>query len=92
MMRVLMKQETIPGDKYYINPFRWVRNANGVWEKQPYTLDPNGNYRVLYITKNRAGKNSESTNECLLLKADTHIAVFHEEAWCTPVRGFIGAN
>lgn len=93
MMRVLMKPEMTPGDKYYVNPFRWVRNkVTNNWEKQPYEFDQNGNYRVLYITKNRAGKNSESTNECLLLKADTHIAVFHEEAWCTPVRGFIGSN
>ena len=30
--------------------------------------------------------------ECLLLKADTHIATFHEEAWCTPSRAFIGAT
>lgn len=90
-MRVLMPEERDPNSKYFIKPFV-RRNNNGMWVKEPYELDPNANYRILFITKNRAGRNSESSNECLLLRADTHLAVFHEEAWCIPVRGYIGAN
>ena len=90
-MRVLMPEERDPNSRYYIKPFV-RRYQDGKWVEEPYMLDPHANYRVLFITKNRAGKNSESSNECLLLRADTHLAVFHEEAWCTPVRGYIGAN
>ena len=84
-------QETSPEGRYYLNPFQ-RKKKDGKWIKEPYVMDPDANYKVLFITKNRAGKNSESTGECLLLKADTHIATFHEEAWCTPSRAFIGAT
>lgn len=94
MMRNLYgPQELTPGDKYYLNPFRRVKNKQtGQWEKEQFLTDPNSNYKLLYITKNRAGKNSENSSEILLLKADTHLAVFHEEAWAKGVRGYIGAN
>lgn len=90
-MRVLMPEEKMPGNKFYVNPFRWIKKETG-WVREPFQLDPDANYRVLFITKNRAGKNSESSNECLLLRADTHLSVFHEECWCLPVRGYIGGN
>lgn len=83
-------QELKPDGRYYLNPFQ-RKKKDGKWIKEPYPIDPNANYKVLFITKNRAGSNSESTGECLLLKADTHISTFHEEAWCTPSRAFIGS-
>ena len=83
--------ETDQNGRYYLNPFQ-RKKKDGKWVKEPYMMDSNANYKVLFITKNRAGSNSESTGECLLLKADTHIATFHEEAWCTPSRAFIGAT
>ena len=83
--------ELRPDGKYFLNPFQ-RKKKDGKWVKEPYMIDPNANYKVLFITKNRAGSNSESTGECLLLKADTHIATFHEEAWCTPSRAYIGAT
>ena len=94
MMRNLYgTQELIQGDKFFINPFQRVKNKEtGKWEKKPFLPDPDANYKILYITKNRAGKNSEMTSEVLLLRADTHLAVFHEEAWARGVRGYIGAS
>lgn len=87
------KAETDEHEKYYLAPFRREKSdANGKWSEVPYKMQSDAAYRILYITKNRAGKNSETTGECLLLRADTHIATFHEEAWCRPARGYVGAS
>ena len=87
------KAEMDENEKYYLAPFRRDKpDPNGKWVEVPYKFQPDAAYRILYITKNRAGKNSETTGECLLLRADTHIATFHEEAWCRPSRGYVGAS
>ena len=83
--------ETSNESKTYINPFR--KPAPGRNDSYtPIALQPDKNYSLLFITKNRAGNSSERTGEVLLLEADTKSAVFHEFGWAKPSRAFIGAS
>ena len=43
--------ETDQNGKHYLNPFQ-RKKKDGKWIKEPYIMDPNANYKVLFITKN----------------------------------------
>lgn len=93
------KTEADMTSKDYINPYqkKAVEGA-GAYIPQPYGdkfqegISAGKNYSLLFITKNRAGENSERNGEVLLLQADTAHSIFHEVAWARPTRGVAGLS
>lgn len=91
LLRNLYPQECLEGSNYYIGPFRHVLK-NGKWEEEKVELDPNDNYIVLFIDKNRRGIDTPSSGIAYLLKKRLDWAVFKESAKCRPVHKNINAR
>lgn len=91
MMRTVYKTELDKNSKYYIKPFR-KEKINGKWEDKEIELDPNGSYRVAFISKARDCQTFEDSNEAVLLSYNGWSGTFKEICLCNPVRGFINQN
>lgn len=91
MMRTLYSVELDKSSKYYIYPYRKER-IDGKWEEREIELDPNGNYRVAFITKARDCQTFEDSNEAVLLAYNGWSGTFKEICLCRPHRGFINQN
>ena len=91
MMRTLYKVELDKNSKYYIHPYR-KEKIDGKWEEKEIELDPNGNYRVAFITKARDCQTFEDSNEAVLLSYNGWSGTFKEICLCHPQRGFINQN
>lgn len=88
LMRVMYSEEMDENSKFYCNPFRLKKVADK-WIKEPYKLDKDKVYRILFLSKNRQGSNSDDTGEAYILSFSGEFGVFRECALCLPKHGFI---
>lgn len=75
--------------KYYIQPFRDIKNADGEWIKEPYQIEKDSVYKILFVEKARNGQNSSDSGTAYLLKFYGAIGTFGEVAKCKPHHGYI---
>ncbi|WP_101773564.1 DnaB-like helicase C-terminal domain-containing protein [Peptostreptococcus faecalis] len=82
--------------KYYCNPYTARKEVNEkgieVYNSDPYYLDPNKNYKVLFLDKLREGKNSHQGNYAVILEAEGDNGTLREVCLCKPQRKNINAN
>ena len=60
MMGRLLFADEYEGEKHALKPYNYVKDEfNGKWYAKPYQLDPNKQYMVLFLAKNRFGSEEE---------------------------------
>lgn len=82
MRRVYNDIELDPKSKYYLNPHKLVKGADGKWTKEALELDKDKQYRLLFLDKTRNGEDSK----CLILKFDGQYGIWHELGYVNPSR------
>ena len=88
MCRSVYPEELQEGSKYYIHPFRHKKVGNK-WIEEPYEIDPEAVYILLFVEKNRDGVDTPSDNISYLLKFDGAFCTFKEVAKARVRHGFI---
>lgn len=88
-LRGLEQDELDESSKYYINPFKYILNADGTWDEEKIKLDKKSTYRVFELAKSRASDTSEDTGICALYKFYGGSGSFSEICLCRPYSGII---
>lgn len=76
-------------EKYFMNPYRKVKQSNGSWKNEKVDIDPKGTYRVMFITKTRDGQTFEDTQWAVLLHYSGAHGCFKEICLCKPQRRIV---
>lgn len=88
-MRVLYNsQELDPKSRYYCHPFKRVKVADK-WVEEDVELDVNDVYRVVALSKNRYGQDTNGNNVSYILKFDGSHTTFKIVAMCRTAYGQI---
>lgn len=97
MMRKLHREEMDAKNRWYIQPFRYEliqrldeesKKTIDYWIEREYELDPHKEYRVVFVEKNRSGKDN-GDGMALILRFDGDWQTFTEVCWCKPKHGVI---
>lgn len=92
-IRGVYEQELDPSSKYYLRPFKFIKNEKGIWdEEEVKDIDKGGIYRVFEIAKSRSSETSEDTGICALYKFYGGSGSFVEYSLCRPQNMVIGGN
>ena len=75
--------------KFYCNPFRDIKKSDGTWIREPYQIEEDTVYKMLFIEKARNGQNSTDSGVAYLLKFYGATGTFGEVAKCKPKHGII---
>lgn len=81
LMRSIYQEELDSKNKYYCRPYR-LKKIDDKWVEEPYELDPNGIYRMLFVEKGRAGPCSSDNGSAYILKYSGDFCIFRETAQC----------
>lgn len=91
LMRNVYPEELNSEEKrYYCKPFRYKKDESGKWHEESVTIDPNKQYRMMFISKCRNGENSQSGNYAMLLQFDGSHGIVSEYCLCRPKNAFLG--
>ena len=82
MRRVYNDIELDGKSKYFLNPHKLVKGADGKWKKEPMELDKDKQYRLLFLDKTRNGEDSK----CIILKFEGQYGIWHELGYANPSR------
>lgn len=78
MMGRLMFSDEYPGEKFELKPYNYKKDEiTGEWITEPYKLDPDKKYLILFLSKNRFG----SEDEQILYEVNYEINSFKEVAY-----------
>lgn len=69
MMRSVRPEELIKDSKWYITPYQRI-HKDGTWVSEEITLDKNGTYRLLFVTKTRNGEVFNDSQKAVVLYYD----------------------
>ena len=75
--------------KFYCSPFRDIKQSDGTWIREPYQIEEDTVYKILFIEKARNGQNSTDSGVAYLLKFYGATGTFGEVAKCKPKHGII---
>lgn len=78
LMRNMLPEEMDSTDALYCNPFRYKQESDGGWTEETIELDPNKNYKILFVNKARNGANSDSTGTQILYEFKGEFGLFEE--------------
>lgn len=93
LMRNVYPEELNPEDKkFYCKPFKYKRDESGKWHEESVKVDPNKQYRMMFISKCRNGENSQSGNYAMLLNFDGSHGVVSECCLCRPKNAYLGGR
>ena len=60
LMRKVLPEELDKDNRMYMKPYRLTKDFTGKWSKQYLEdLDPNKDYRLIFVDKNREGEDSK---------------------------------
>ena len=82
MRRVYNDIELDEKSKYFLNPHKLVKGADGKWKKEPMELDKDKQYRLLFLDKTRNGEDSK----CIILKFEGQYGIWLELGYANPSR------
>ena len=85
LMRTLYKEELDKNSKVYCKPFKRVKKGDK-WTEEEIELNPDSNYRVLFIGKSRSTTVSSDSNIAYILHMNTYSTKITEVAYCHPQR------
>lgn len=88
LMRGMYEEEKDEKSRFYCEPYR-LKMVDSKWIREPYKLDKDAVYRILFINKNRTGSNSDDTGEAYILRFSGEFGVFQECAMARIKHGFI---
>lgn len=88
LMRTIYKEELDKNNKAYCHPFKRVKK-DGKWIEEEIELNPDVNYRMLFLGKSRSATVSSDSNIAYILHMNTYSTKITEVAYCHPVRGNI---
>lgn len=96
IIRDMYDEEKDETSKFYCNPYtvRWKRNELGVLTKEEdvYILDPQKNYKVIFLDKLREGKTSQLGNYAVVVEFVGEYGTMKEVCLCRPKRANINAG
>lgn len=84
MFRKALACELDPNSPYYIKPFRYKKNKEGEWIREPWEPDATKTWKIFFIDKCRRGRDSGDTGEAFLVRHDGDHCSFYESARCCP--------
>ena len=88
LMRTIYKEELDKNNKAYCHPFKRVKK-DGRWIEEEIELNPDVNYRMLFLGKSRSATVSSDSNIAYILHMNTYSTKITEVAYCHPQRGNI---
>ena len=93
LMRNVYPEELNPEEKrYYCKPFKYKKDESGKWHEESVTVDPNKQYRMMFISKCRNGENSQSGNYAMLLEFNGGFGTVSEYCLCRPKNAYLGGR
>ena len=90
IVRDLYATEMDKDSRYYCHPYVNKQNEQGKWEQVELELDEKRTYKVLFLDKVRAGKNSTAGNYAILLDFYGDTGAVREIGYCKPKRARLG--
>lgn len=90
IVRDLYATEMDKSSRYYCHPYVNKQNSQGKWEQVEIELDEKRTYKVLFLDKVRAGKNSTAGNYAILLDFYGDTGAVRELCYCRPKRAKLG--
>lgn len=95
LIRDMYDEEKDSTSKFYCSPYteRYTKNDMTGWTRieETYELDPNKNYKVIFLDKLREGKTSQLGNYAVVVEFEGEFGTMKEVCLCKPKRLNINA-